>query len=371
MKTFENVKKNLGFGCMRLPMKENEVDYKEFSAMIDEFMRAGFNYFDTAHIYIGGKSEPALRECLVKRYPRNSFVFADKLSDSCFEREEDIIPLFNRQLEICGLDYFDFYLMHSQNEELYEKYKKCRAYETAFELKKQGKIKYVGLSFHDDASLLDRILTDYPETEFVQIQLNYADYNDPSVQGKECYEVCEKHRKPVIVMEPVKGGTLVNLPKKAAEILENLRGGSLASYAIRYAASFKNVFMVLSGMSNVGQMKDNISFMRDFKPLEDNERAAIEKVCKVFSELNLIQCTACRYCVDGCPKRIIIPNLFALLNAKVLHDSWNASYYYNEIYVKNNGKASDCIKCGKCEKICPQHLKIRELLEKVAREFEN
>lgn len=367
---FSEIKKNFGFGCMRLPMKGLSVNYKECCKMVDYFLQEGFNYFDTAHGYLLGKSEIALRKCLVNRYPRDKYILTNKLSENYFKKEKDVKPFFEKQLKICGVDYFDFYLLHAQNAENFEKYKNCRAYEQVFELKKEGKIKHVGLSFHDTADVLDMILTEYPEVEVVQIQLNYIDYNDPAVQGRQCYEVCRKHNKPIIVMEPVKGGTLVNLPDSAKQILDNLNGGSPASYAIRYASSFDGVVMTLSGMSNMEQMVDNLSYMKDFKPLDETERKAIDGVCEIFKSMNLISCTACRYCVEGCPKNISIPDLFACLNSKNTHKGWNAEFYYKSVYTKNHGTASSCIKCGKCENICPQHLPIRDLLKKVAKEFD-
>lgn len=369
MTCFDNVKKNFGFGCMRLPMKDDEVDYEKFSEMVDTFLDAGFNYFDTARGYLEGKSETALKKCLTSRHPRDSYILTNKLTHGFFKSEADIRPFFESQLEACGVDYFDFYLMHSQTAEYFRSFKKCRAYETAFALKEEGKIRHVGISFHDRADVLEQILNEYPQIEAVQIQLNYVDYEDAAVEGRKCYEVCVRHNKPVIVMEPVKGGNLANLPKEAKAVLDDLGGGSPASYAIRFAAGFDKVAMVLSGMSNMEQMKDNLSFMKDFKPLDERELAAIEKVQEIFHSMNLIQCTSCRYCVAGCPKGIPIPGLFAAMNAKKIYQDWNSSFYY-QIHTKEQGKASDCIKCGKCEKACPQHLKIRELLEMVSLGFE-
>lgn len=366
----DRIKKNFGFGCMRLPMNGENVDIPQVNQMVDEFMEAGFNYFDTAHGYIGGKSELALRECLTSRYPRDSYILTEKLSGPYFKTEADIRPFFESQLEYCGVEYFDFYLMHAQCADNYEHFKKCRAYETALELKKEGKIRHLGISFHDTAEFLDGILNEYPEVEVVQIQFNYLDYDDPAVQSKKVYDVCRKHAKPVIVMEPVKGGHLVNLPDSAKEVFDHLKGGSPASYAVRFTAGFEGVFMVLSGMSNLEQLRDNVSYMRDFKPLDTEEMDAVEKVHNIFRGINHIPCTACRYCVEGCPKNISIPDLFALMNTRKTYNDWNADFYYNEVYAKNNGKASDCIKCGKCEKICPQHLTIRDLLVNVANEFE-
>ena len=366
----ENAKKNFGFGCMRLPMNGDEENLEETKQMVDAFLDAGFNYFDTAHGYIQGKSETALKACLTSRYPRDKYILTNKLSGGFFKTEADIRPLFESQLEACGVDYFDFYLMHSQGEGCYPHYKKCRAYETAFELKKEGKVRHVGISFHDRAEFLEQILTEYPEIEAVQIQFNYVDYDDLAVQSRRCYEVCRKYNKPVLVMEPVKGGNLVNLPEEAKAVLENLHGGSPASYAIRFAAGFPGMMMVLSGMSSLRQMQDNISFMRDFKPLNEQEMEAIRQVQEIFKSRNLIPCTACRYCTDGCPQHISIPDLFAIMNTKQIHHDWNADYYYDDVYTGPGRKASDCLKCGKCEKVCPQHLPIRQLLEDVAKEFE-
>ena len=370
MEQMEKVKKNFGFGCMRLPMQGEEVDIAETTRMVDEFLAQGFNYFDTAHGYIGGKSELALKTCLTSRYPREAYSLTNKLTDSYFKTEADIRPFFESQLEACGVDYFDFYLMHAQNADNFKKFKACRAYETAFALKAEGKIRHVGLSFHDRAEVLDQILTEYPQIEVVQIQFNYLDYDDIAVQSRKCYEVCRKHGKPVLVMEPVKGGSLVNLPDDAKKVLDDLHGGSPASYAIRFAAGFPGMMMVLSGMSNMEQMKDNLSYMRDFKPLNETELAAVNKVQEIFHKMNMIPCTACRYCVEGCPKQISIPDLFAIMNIKQLHHDWNADYYYEEVHTAPGRRASDCLKCGKCEKICPQHLPIRKLLEEVAKEFD-
>lgn len=369
MSVFDKVKKNFGFGCMRFPMKDGEVDTAEVSRMVDAFLEAGFNYFDTAHGYLSGKSETALRECLTSRHPRESYVLTNKLSGNFFEKSEDIRPLFEEQLKNCGVDYFDFYLMHAQNRNNFKKYKECKAYETAFELKNEGKLRHVGISFHDTAEVLDQILTEYPQIEAVQIQFNYLDFEDASVQSRLCLECCRKHGKPVIVMEPVKGGSLVNLPDDAAEVLDALNGGSHASYAIRFAAGFEDIFMVLSGMGSMDMMRDNLSYMTDFKPLDKREIEAVQRVCEIIRSKNLIPCTSCRYCVDGCPANIPIPRLFSCMNEKNKWKNWNSGYYYG-IFTKDKGKASDCIGCGQCEDICPQKLPIRELLKQVAAEFE-
>ncbi len=366
----EKIRKKLGFGCMRLPMKGAEVDEPQFCKMIDRFLEEGFNYFDTAHVYIGGKSEKSIKTCLTDRYPRDRYLLTDKLTDSCFQKQEDIRPFLEKQLELCGVEYFDFYLMHAQNAGNYEKYKRCRAYETALELKAEGKIRHLGISFHDTAEVLERILTEYPQVEAVQIQFNYLDYDDPAVQSRKVYEVCRKFGKPVIVMEPVKGGSLANLPAAAADVLNSLGGGTPASYAIRYAAGFEGMIMTLSGMSSIEQLEDNIGFMKDFKPLTEDENAAVKRVVEIMHTKDLIACTACKYCVPGCPMKISIPDLFSCMNAKEITRDWNPGMYYHNVYTKNGGKASSCIKCGRCENVCPQHLPIRDLLIKVAEEFE-
>ena len=369
MNNFPEITKKLGFGCMRFPTKDGAIDHTELCKMIDAFMAAGFNYFDTAHGYMRGESELALRECLTKRYPREKYILTNKLSTFHFEREEDIRPLFEKQLDACGVRYFDFYLMHAQNATLYEKFRSCRAYETALELKKEGKFRHFGISFHDEAALLERILTDYPEIEVVQLQLNYVDFEDAAIQSRLCLEVCERFSKPVIVMEPVKGGSLVKLPWAAKAVFDAL-GGSYASYAIRFAAGFPSVLTVLSGMSDLSQVEDNISYMKDFVPLSDIERKAVSEVCDIIRSQNAIACTACRYCTDGCPMNISIPDLFACLNSKRQFNNWNSSFYYDSVCTANKGKASDCIECGACEAVCPQKLEIRALLKTVADEFE-
>ena len=365
-KFFPEIHGNFGFGCMRLPMKGGEVDYDEFSRMADAFTDAGFNYFDTAHGYLGGKSETAIRDCVAKHYPREKFLLTDKLTDPYFKKQEDIRPFFEEQLQWCGVDYFDFYLMHAQDKNNYEKFKRCKAYETAYQFKREGLIRHFGISFHDKADVLDRILTEHPEIEIVQIQFNYVDYEDASVESRKVYETCEKHGKPVIVMEPVKGGSLVKLPEQADAILHGLNGGSNASYALRFAASFPNMAMV-------EQMTDNLSAMKDFKTLDEKEMEAVKEVCGIFKSLNLIPCTSCRYCVEEneCPKGIRIPDMFSSMNAHEAFHNWNTGYYYENIIIGGgHGKASDCIRCGKCEKVCPQHLPIRELLRNVAKTFE-
>lgn len=358
--SFDLIQKNFGFGYMRLPMIGDDVDIPQTKQMVDTFLENGFNYFDTAHGYINGKSELAIKECLTSRYPRDRYILTNKLSFNFFEKEEDILPLFQQQLEACGVEYFDFYLMHAMNATRLLHYEGCKAFEIAKKLKQDGKIRHLGMSFHDSAEVLDQILTKHPEIEVVQIQFNYVDFEDEKVQSRKCYEVCCKHGKPVLIMEPVKGGSLINLPEAAQKVLDRLEGGSNASYAIRFAASFEGVIMVLSGMSTIDQMEDNVSFMKEFKPLNTDEKDALEKVCAVFRNQGLIPCTACRYCTEVCPQEIAIPELFAAVNAK------RGEQPIPEV---TGGMPADCIKCGACESACPQNLKIRELLTVAAEEL--
>ena len=359
---YPEIKKNFGFGCMRFPMIGDKVDIPTTTKMVDAFLERGFNYFDTAHGYIGGQSETALRECLTSRYPRESYILTNKLSGNFFEKREDIRPLFQDQLEKCGVEYFDFYLMHALSKDGHKRYQEIGAYDVAQELKAEGKVRHVGMSFHDSAEVLDQILTDRPELEVVQLQFNYVDYEDPHVEARKCYEVCVKHNKPVIVMEPVRGGSLVNLPEEAKKLMTT---GSPASYAIRFAAGFDNIMMVLSGMSDMAQMEDNLSYMVDFKRLTAEELETIDKVRVMFQAEHRIPCTGCRYCVDGCPASIQIPDMFNCLN-----DLNRKKGEPQKAYAEFTAKASECVGCGQCEDICPQQLHIRELLVAVAKAFE-
>ncbi len=363
--SFDKINKKLGFGCMRLKMSDGKVDYDEFNRMIDAFIGAGFNYFDTAHGYIDGMSETAIRDCLAARYSRHKFLLADKLSSWYFEKEEDIIPLFESQLKLCGVEYFDFYLFHCLTRGSYPKYKECNCFETIKKLKEQGKIKCIAMSFHDTADILDMILSEQPCIEAVQLQFNYLDWDDPGVQSKACYDVAIKHGKKVIIMEPVKGGQLVNLPDKAAKVFDELGGGSYASYALRFAASFKDVIMVLSGMGNMAMMEDNVNTFLNFVPLSSQELAATERARAIIREVRQIQCTACNYCAEVCPKNIAVSGIFSVYN-KYLAAKITAAQA-KDSFPNGAGTAADCVKCGKCEAICPQNIDIRNHLEKIAK----
>ena len=358
---FPEMKKNFGFGMMRLPRKEDgSIDDAQVAQMIRHFLDLGFNYFDTAAPYHNGDSEGVVGRELSSKYPRESYLLADKLSNMFFEKEEDIRPFFESQLKKCGVEYFDFYLMHALSASRHEKWTQCRAYDIAQELKAEGKIRHVGMSFHDSAAVLDKILTDRPELEFVQLQFNYVDYEDQDVESRACYEVCRKHGKPVFVMEPVKGGSLVNLPREALDLMEE----SPVNYAIRFAAGFDGIAMVLSGMSDMDQLTENLRFMKDFQPLNDQEHQMLEKVRTIYQAQHKVPCTACRYCVDGCPAGIPIPEIFAYANEMHKKEP-NPTVTYADF--ETNGSA--CLDCGKCEAECPQRLKIRKLLQDIHKEF--
>lgn len=369
-KFYPEIHKNFGFGCMRLPVdSEENICEEEICRMFDMFLERGFNCFDTAHGYLSGQSEVAIRKCLTSRYPRDRYILTDKLSENFFEKEEDIRPLFQQQLDACGVDYFDFYLMHAQRAGNFQQYKNCHAYETAFALKKEGKIRHVGMSFHDTPEVLDQILTEYPQIEVVQLQFNYYDYYNESVQSRACYDVCVKHGKPVIVMEPVRGGSLVNIPDEAEEVLKNLNNGSNASFAIRFAAGHDNIMVVLSGMGSVEMVDDNTSYMQDFKPLSEQEKEAVFKVRDIINSKQMVSCTGCRYCTDGCPIGIRIPDVFALWNRSHMFKNVNAKDRYQRM-ISRSGNPADCLQCGQCEGICPQQLQIITLLQQAREELE-
>lgn len=318
----------------------------------------------------GGKSEPAIRQALTSRHARDEYFLVDKLTNGNFNSTEQIVPLLEEELAACGVEYFNLLLMHAQSRESYAKYQRLGAYEEAYKLVRDGRVRHFGISFHDTAEVLDQILTEHPEVECVQLQLNYLDWDDVSVQSRACYEVCRAHGKPVMVMEPIKGGTLATLPPAAAEALAQTCPDAPASYALRFAGSHEGVAMVLSGMGTTEQMAQNIKTFSPLEPLSEEELAGLARVVDVMHGQDVVACTACRYCVEGCPRRIDIPALFACLNAKRAYSDHGQAFYYNSVHTKGRGRASDCIRCGKCERSCPQHLPIRELLQDVAAEFE-
>lgn len=368
--------KKLGFGMMRLPLLNEEdkksIDKKTVCQMVDTFMERGFTYFDTAYMYHEYESERAMKDVLVTRKDRDSYTLASKLPVMQLKEKEDMERIFNEQREKCGVEYFDYYLLHALDAEHYKTVKRLDCFGFAMQKKAEGKVKHVGFSFHDSAEVLDQILTEHPEAEFVQLQLNYLDWEDAKVQSRKCYETAVKHGKKVVVMEPVKGGTLAKLPKKAEDVLKALHPDwSAASWAIRFVASLENVMVVLSGMSTPEQMDDNTAYMKEFEPLTEKEKQVLlSEVVDSIHEAAKIPCTACRYCVEGCPMNIAIPEYFALYNDEIT-DKGNPEHAkrYAEL-TKEHGKASDCVECGQCEGACPQHLPAITWLKKVAEVFE-
>ena len=364
----------LGFGLMRLPMIGSEVDIEQTKQMVDLFMEKGFTYFDTAYGYIEGKSEAAVKVALVDRYPRESFQLATKLPAwAGAKNAQEAKEMFWTSLRRTGAGYFDFYLLHNLGEGRTEVFDEYGIWDFLQEQKAAGLIKHLGFSMHATAEHLEEILTKHPEMEFVQLQINYADWESNRIQSRKCYEVARRFNKPVIIMEPVKGGALASLPENAKEIFTAADGNaSPASWAVRYAASLEGVITVLSGMSNTQQMTDNLSYMVDFKPLSADERAVIENVLEKLQSLVQISCTDCKYCVKGCPAEIPIPTIFFIMNNYLLYNNmerFKGSYYW-DVKMAKKGMASDCTQCGQCEKACPQSIRIIEELEKCAAVFE-
>ncbi|MDL2264177.1 aldo/keto reductase [Synergistaceae bacterium OttesenSCG-928-I11] len=364
----EEIKK-LGFGLMRLPKNGEDFDIDQIKAMVDRFMESGFTYFDTAWVYPG--SEDAIRQALVERYPRERYQLATKNAAwmNC-ETREDAIAQFDVSLKRTSAGYFDFYLLHNLGESRTDFFDRYDMWSFAQEKKRQGLIRHVGFSFHSTADELEEILTAHPEMEFVQLQLNFADWENPAIQSRACYEVARKHGKPIVVMEPVKGGMLATPPESVAEILRKADPtASVASWAIRFAASLEGIITVLSGMSNLEQMDDNISFMKDFTPLSVEEQAVLAEAQEALDSIPLIPCTVCNYCAKVCPENIGISGAFTAMNYLTLYGGREAAAYQGSWLIEGHGmkKPDQCIKCGKCEQVCPQHIAIRDELERTDR----
>lgn len=370
MNGLENIKK-LGFGMMRFPRKDGRIDKDELRLMVDEFLSRGYKYFDTAYVYDDGGSEETVGELLSSRHPRESFYLATKLPAKVLNAPEDMEEAFNLQLARTKAGYFDFYLLHAVQRGNIEIFNKKGAWEFLQRKKREGLIRHAGFSFHDSAEMLDGLLTAHPEIEFVQLQINYADWDDPKVQSRLCYEVARKHNKPIIIMEPVKGGNLAGMNDGIRKVFTDAAPEkSVASWAVRFAASLDGVLVMLSGMSDLAQVRDNLATFDDFKPLSESETAVIGKVQKMLSEVPTIPCTRCKYCVAGCPSEINIPGILHLLNNHTIYLNLARDSAHYRMLTRESGKASDCTSCGQCETECPQHIEIIQHLKQAAGLFD-
>lgn len=365
--------KKLGFGLMRLPLTDandkGSIDVEETKKMVDAFIEQGFTYFDTAWMYCAFKSENAVKEALTDRYPRDRYTLTTKLHASYLKKKEDRDRIFEEQRQKTGVEYFDYYLIHAIDQELYSIYNEMDCFNWLMEKKKQGLVKHIGFSYHDSAEFLDQVLTEHPEMEFVQLQMNYLDWESAEVQSRKCYEVASKHGKPVIVMEPVKGGTLADVPVEVRESFAAYHPDlSVPSWAIRFVASLDNVAMVLSGMSNMEQLMDNISYMKEFVPMNAEEIELVHKAAEMIKDSIAIPCTGCSYCTEGCPMQIAIPDLFRVYNKSKRGEisDVEADEEYRQL-TESGGKARECLACGECQVACPQHLEIINYLKDVAK----
>lgn len=369
--------KKLGFGMMRLPLTDkndaSSIDIEQTKRMVDAFIAGGFTYFDTAWMYCSHKSEDAVKTVLVDRHPRDSFTLATKLHSGYIETKEDRDRIFNEQLRKTGAGYFDYYLIHDVNRGDYDKYLRLECFEWLREKKKAGLVKNIGFSFHDGADFLEKVLNEQKGLDFVQLQINYLDWDSDGVQSRKCYECATAHDLPVVVMEPVKGGTLAKVPEAAEKMFRaHAPDMSVPSWAIRFAAGLDNVMMVLSGMSNMEQLEDNMSYMSDPVPLDSEEQAIVRRAVNIINGSVAVPCTGCAYCVEGCPMNIPIPKYFSLYNADLQETDekgWKPQGEYYDNLTKDHGKAGDCIGCGQCEGICPQHLHIIDGMKTVAEYF--
>ena len=362
----------IGFGFLRLPQVKSgtdNIDWALLNRMTDDFLASGGNYFDTAYTYLDGRSEEAIRKSVVKRYPRTAFRIADKLPSWKVRTDEDCHTYFEEQLKRCGVDFFDVYLLHWLNRTNYEIAQRYHEFDFMQQMKAQGKVKRIGFSYHDSAALLNQILTEHPKVDIVQLQINYLDWDSTGIESGKCYEVAVKHGKSIVVMEPVKGGTLASLPREAEKLFTDFqKGNSMASWALRFTQSLEQVEIVLSGMNTLEQMSDN---MQDVFPLTDEERKLICQAAEIIKKQTAVPCTGCRYCTEHCPQKISIPEYFYMYNElqRYPDDDWKIRPAYDELTIEH-GKSSDCIRCGNCERHCPQRLEISKILKNVANIFE-
>lgn len=359
----------LGFGLMRLPLKDpsdrTSIDFEKTSRLVASFLENGGQLFDTACKYHGGESETAVRNCIASCYERKTFRLADKITLDFVQRPEDQYPFFKNQLRKCGVSYFDRYLIHSLGPLRYPKAQAFDTFSFLSKLKRKGFVKEIGFSYHGDAATLEQILTDHPEVDFVQLQLNYVDWDDPIVEARRCWEIAVQHAKQISVMEPLKGGMIVRsaLEKDHANLI---------SLAFRFIAEKANVNTILSGMNEPEHVVQNLRIMRSLSPLIPDELAFLQSIAEEYRKNSAVSCSGCGYCLEVCPKAIPIPTCFALFNQSCAANGYNdlnRRIYYKNI-TSQNGKASGCLKCGKCEKLCPQRIPIRETLKLVVARFE-
>lgn len=367
-----------GFGAMRLPLRDpadpQSVDEDELESMIDRYMDSGYNFFDTAFPYHEGKSEGMLKKHLVERYPRDSFLLSDKMPSFCLQEREDLEKFFQLQLERCGVDHFDYYMLHNVSTWTLEALRRTGAYEYLLDLRNKGRVKHIGISIHDSAEVLDGILTEMPEVEFVLIQINYLDWENESIQSRECYEIARKHGKDIMIMEPLKGGTLADLPEELEEMLRRENPNlSPAGWALRYCLELDGVITVLSGTSNLRQLEDNLSTMKNPETLTEREREILGDVVQEINKMEAIPCTQCNYCIGECPEGIPIPTFFELYNIekRVPSRGWSPQMGYYRIYALRSAEASDCTACGRCVEMCPQHLDIPQWMDRIVELFHN
>ena len=365
------VKTKLGFGLMRLPYKDGRIDAQELCKMVDEFLKHGYDYFDTAYMYCDGEAEKIVPEVLSSRYPRSAYRFATKLSSPTFETRDDMQKVFQTQLERTGVGYFDNYLLHSIGTPNIDKYEQTGAWDFISQMKSEGLVKHIGFSFHDKPETLDEVLTHHPEAEFVQLQVNYADWNSGNVRSRECCEVARRHNKPIIIMEPVKGGCLAAMSDEIRALLKSKQPDmSIASWAIRFAASVEGAVTVLSGMSDLAQVKDNVSLFDSMKPLSQDELETIDRVNLMLSQTPTVPCTRCKYCVPQCPQSMNIPGIIGVLNLYDTYRNITREKNHYGMVTQNGSKASECLQCGLCEAQCPQKIEIIRQLQRAAQLFE-